>query len=102
VFDTRRSPLIPDVPPIGEEIGVAGYAPTPVWYGFVAPAGTPRDVVEKLNGYFVGAMQSPEVKERLTNLGAAPISVTNEQFTADLKAEQDKSVQLAKRLGTAK
>jgi len=102
VFDTRRSPLIPDVPPIGEEIGVAGYVPTPVWYGFVAPAGTPRDVVEKLNGYFVGAMGSPEVKERLTNLGAAPISVTNEQFTADLKAEQDKSIQLAKRLGTAK
>lgn len=102
VFDTRRSPLIPDVPPIGEEINAPGYVPTPVWYGFVAPAGTPRDVVQTLNGLFHGAMQTPEVKERLTGLGAQPINPTNEQFTAELKAELDKSVQLAKRLGTAK
>ncbi len=101
VFDTRRSPLIPDVPAIGEELGVAGYVPTPVWYGFVAPAGTSRDVVQALNGLIVGAMQSPEVKERLAGLGAQPISVTNEQFTADLKAEREKATQLAKRLGIA-
>jgi tripartite-type tricarboxylate transporter receptor subunit TctC len=101
VFDTRRSPLIPDVPPIGEEISAPGYVPTPVWYGFVAPAGTPRDVVETLNGLFNSAMQSTEVKERLTSLGAQPINPSNEQFSADLKAELEKSVQLAKRLGTA-
>jgi len=85
VFDTRRSSLIPDVPAIGEEIGVAGYVPTPVWYGFVAPVGTP-----------------PEVKDKLAGLGAQPISVNNAQFTADLKAEVEKSTQLAKKLGTAK
>lgn len=102
VFDTRRSSIIPDVPAIGEELGVAGYVPTPVWYGFVAPAGTPRDVADTLNGYFTSAMQSPEVKEKLAGLGAQPISVTNAQFTADLKAEVEKSTQLAKRLGTAK
>jgi tripartite-type tricarboxylate transporter receptor subunit TctC len=81
---------------------VAGYVPTPVWYGFVAPAGTPPAVVDALNGYFVSAMQSPEVKEKLAALGAQGISVTNAQFTADLKAEYEKSTQLAKRLGTAK
>ena len=102
VFDTRRSPLIPDVPAINEEIKVAGYVPTPVWYGFVAPAGTPKDVAETLHNLFVGAMQTNEVKERLAGMGAQPISATNEQFTADLKAELEKSLQLAKRLGTAK
>jgi tripartite-type tricarboxylate transporter receptor subunit TctC len=102
VFDTRRSPLIPDVPAMNEELKVAGYVPTPVWYGFVAPAGTPRDVADALNKLFVGAMETPEVKERLSGMGAQPISVTNDQFTADLRAEQEKSIQLAKRLGVAK
>lgn len=102
VFDTRRSPLIPDVPAINEEIKVAGYVPTPVWYGFVAPAGTPKDVAETLHNLFVGAMQTNEVKERLAGMGAQPISATNDQFTADLKAELEKSLQLAKRLGAAK
>lgn len=102
VFDTRRSPLLPDVPPIAEELGVSGYVPTPVWYGFVAPAGTPREAVEALNGLIQGAMKSSEVKERLAALGAQPINPTNEQFTADLKAELEKAAQLAKRLGGVK
>jgi tripartite-type tricarboxylate transporter receptor subunit TctC len=102
VFDTRRSPLIPDVPAMNEELKMAGYVPTPVWYGFVAPAGTPKDVADALHKLFVGAMDSAEVRERLTGMGAQPSVVTNEQFTADLRAEMDKSAQLAKRLGTAK
>ena len=102
VFDSRRSPLIPDVPTMNEELRIAGYVPTPVWYGFVAPAGTPKEVADALNKLFVGAMETSEVKERLTGMGAQPISVTNDQFTADLKAEQDKSAQLAKRLAPAK
>jgi tripartite-type tricarboxylate transporter receptor subunit TctC len=102
VFDTRRSPLIPDVPAVNEELKVAGYVPTPVWYGFVAPAGTPKDVVDTLHALFTGAMQTTEVRDRLTGMGAQPINPTNEQFAADLKAELEKSVQLAKRLGTAK
>ncbi len=102
LFDTRRSPLLPEVPLMGEELGVPGYTPTPVWYGFMAPAGTPREVVETLNGLFHGAMQSPEVRDRLVGLGAQPISPTNEQFTAELKAEVEKAAKLAKMLGTAK
>ena len=101
VFDTRPSPLIPDVPAIGQALSLPGYVPTPVWYGFVAPAGTPKDVLNALHGLVVGAMQSNEVKERLTGLGAEAINVTNEQFTADLKAEHQKATQLAKKLGIA-
>ena len=102
VFDTQRSPLLPDAPPIGEEVRVAGYTPTPVWYGFVAPAGTPRDAVAALSNLIQGAMRSNEVKERLTGLGAQPISPTVEQFIDDMKAEFEKSGALARRLGIAK
>ena len=102
VFDTQRSPLLPEVPPMGEELRVAGYTPTPVWYGFLAPAGTPREAVATLNELIQGAMRSNEVKERLTGLGAQPISRTNEQFEAEMKSELEKAGQLAKKLGTYK
>ena len=102
LFDTQRSSIFPEIPLMGEEVAVAGYTPTPVWYAFMAPAGTPREVVATLNGYFHAAMQSPEVKERLTGLGAQPSTPTNEQFSADLKAEFEKAARVAKMLGTAR
>ena len=102
VFDTQRSPLLPEVPPMADEVRVAGYTPTPVWYGFLAPAGTPREAVSTLNELIQGAMRSNEVKERLTGLGAQPISRTNEQFEAEMKNELEKAGQLAKKLGTFK
>jgi tripartite-type tricarboxylate transporter receptor subunit TctC len=94
--------LIPDVAPMAEQLGIAGYVPTPVWYGFVTPAGTPRAVVDALNGHLQGVMQLPDVKERLTGLGAQQISTVGERFTAELKAETEKATQLARRLGTAR
>ena len=79
-----------------------GYTPTPVWYGFLAPAGTPKEAVATLNALVQGAMRSKEVLERLTGLGAQPISPTNEQFEADMKSELEKAGQLARKLGTFK
>jgi tripartite-type tricarboxylate transporter receptor subunit TctC len=102
LFDTQRSPIFPEIPLMGEELGVPGYTPTPVWYGFMAPAGTPREAISTLNGLFQGAMQLAEVRERLTALGAQPNTPTNEQFSAELKAEFEKAAKVAKMLGTAK
>jgi tripartite-type tricarboxylate transporter receptor subunit TctC len=102
VFDTQRSSQLPDTPPINDEVRVAGYTPTPVWYGFVAPVGTPKDALAILNELIVGAMRSGEVKERLSALGAQAISRTNDQFEAEMKSELEKAGQLAKRLGTFK
>ncbi len=98
VFDTRRTPLLPDVFPIAEELRIPGYVPTPVWYGFVAPAGTPREAVDVLKRLIEGAMQTAEVKERMSGLGAQVINPTNEQFMADLKSESEKASQLARKL----
>ncbi len=102
VFNTHRSPLLPNVPALSEEVVVAGYLPTPVWYGFVAPAKTPRDVLATLNGMIQNAMQTPEVKARLVTLGAEQISVASEQFAADLKSEYEKASLLAKKMGMYK
>ncbi|WP_418314721.1 Bug family tripartite tricarboxylate transporter substrate binding protein [Piscinibacter sakaiensis] len=102
VLDNQRSQLLPDVPAITEGGGIPGYVPTPVWYAFVAPAKTPEAVINVLNGYITTAMASPDVKTKLAGLGATPVSVTNAQFAADLKAEYEKAGALAKKLGSYK
>ena len=100
VFDTQRSPSLPNVPAVTEEVHARGYVPTPVWYGFVAPAGTPAPIVATLSKMINAAMDTEEVKVRLATLGARRINVSNEQFAADLKAEFEAAHALAKRLGT--
>ena len=102
VMDTRRSALLPDVPAITEQVTVAGYVPTPVWYGFVAPAKTPPEITAALATMINNAMDTPDVKTRLVGLGAQRISVSNPQFAADLKNEYEKAGALAKKLGTFK
>lgn len=102
VFDTRRSQLLPDVPAVSEEISVPGYVPTPVWYGFVAPANTPPQIISTLSGWINNAMSAPDVKAKLVTLGAQPLSVGSEQFAADIRNEYEKAGALAKKLGTAK
>jgi len=102
VFDTHRSPQLPDVPAMSDEFSSPNYVPTPVWYGFVAPANTPPAVVASLQTMIQNAMLAPEVKTRLVTLGAQPINVTNEKFAADIKDEYEKAGILAKKLGTAK
>ena len=102
VFDTARSALLPDLPAITEEVAVPGYVPSPVWYGFVAPAKTPREVVAVLSGLIQAAMDTPEAKTRLTAMGAQRIHVSNEQFSTDIRNEYDKAGALARKLGTFK
>ena len=102
VLDTRRSQALPGVPAVSEEVNIPGYVPTPVWYGFVAPAKTPREVIASLNTMIQNAMQTPEVKARLVVLGAQQINVGAEQFAADIRSEYEKAGQLARKLGTYK
>ena len=102
VFDTARSALLPDLPAITEEVAVPGYVPSPVWYGFVAPARTPREVLAVLSNLIQAAMDTPEAKTRLTAMGAQRIHVSNEQFSIDLRNEYDKAGALARKLGTFK
>lgn len=102
IFDTKRSPQMPDVPSMSEEVNVPGYVPTPVWYGFVAPAKTPPEVIAVLSGLIQNAMAAPEVRARLVTLGAQITSADSAEFAAQIRGEYEKSSALAKKLGNVK
>jgi tripartite-type tricarboxylate transporter receptor subunit TctC len=102
VLDGHRSALLPDVPAITEEPMAEAYSPTPVWYGFVAPAKTPPAVVQTLAGMIADAMKSSELQAKLQAQGAQAVTVSNEQFAIDLKSEYEKASALPRRLGVTK
>jgi tripartite-type tricarboxylate transporter receptor subunit TctC len=77
--------LLPEAPTIAES-GLPGYE-AGSWYGILAPAGTPRDIVMKLNAEIVKALKQLEVRERLANEGAEAIGGTPEEFAVHIKAE---------------
>jgi tripartite-type tricarboxylate transporter receptor subunit TctC len=85
VTSGRRFELLPDVPTIAEA-GVPGYESV-AWYGLFAPAGTPPDVVRRLNVETVAVLQMPDVRRRLTESGVLPTSSSPEAFTSYIATE---------------
>ena len=85
VTSARRVSLMPDLPTIAES-GFPGYEMV-LWVGLFAPAGTPREVVSKLEGEVVRATQAPEVRQRMSALGVEPLGSTAEQATARIRDE---------------
>jgi tripartite-type tricarboxylate transporter receptor subunit TctC len=81
----ERSKLMPDVPTIAEA-GVPGYEVIS-WFGFLAPAGTPRPIVQKLHAEMAKSLTLPDVRERLANVGLEIIASTPEQMRAFVKAD---------------
>jgi tripartite-type tricarboxylate transporter receptor subunit TctC len=88
VSTATRSPEMPEVPTIAEA-GVPGYEAT-VWIGMLAPAGTPREIIARLNGEIGRLVRTEEMKKLLTPTGMQPDPDTPEQFGAFLKADYDK------------
>ncbi|MDM0043490.1 tripartite tricarboxylate transporter substrate binding protein [Variovorax dokdonensis] len=84
VTTPTRSPMLPDVPPVADTI--KGFS-IDTWWGLVAPAGTPKDVLDRLSKAFVDALHSPQTKQRFESLLAEPVGNTPEQFGAFMKAE---------------
>ncbi|HEY0335905.1 MAG TPA: tripartite tricarboxylate transporter substrate binding protein [Burkholderiales bacterium] len=81
----ERSKLMPDVPTIAEA-GVPGYEVIS-WFGFLAPAGTPRPIVQKLHAEMAKSLSLPDVRERLGNVGLEIVASTPEQMRAFVKAD---------------
>ncbi|MDB5905773.1 MAG: protein bugT-like protein [Betaproteobacteria bacterium] len=94
VSTARRSPVMPDVPTVAES-GLPGFEVS-VWFAVLAPAATPREIVERLNGILVKALQSPDVRERLSSQGAEPIGDTPADFTAVMKRDLAKWAKVVK------
>ena len=96
VTTASRSALLPDVPAIAETF--KGFE-IDTWWGLVAPAGTPLEVVAKLNAAFVAALNSPEAKTRFAALMAEPVASSPEQFAAFMKSELAKYEKVVKASG---
>ncbi len=84
VTTAKRSPALPDLPAVGE--AVPGYD-SAVWYGVVAPAGTPREIVAKLNTEILRVLAAPDFRQRITTEAVRPIGSTPEQLGDYIKSE---------------
>lgn len=85
VSSPERIPVLPDLPTVAES-GYPGFE-ADQWYGIVAPAGTPKEIVQKLNAEINKAMLSPQVAARLEQEGAVAISTTPEAYGALIRSE---------------
>ena len=85
VSPAKRSPAAPDLPTIAES-GVPGYD-SGAWFGLLAPAGTPKAIVDKLAIETVRILKLPDVNRRISELGAEPVGGTPQQFSALIKSE---------------
>lgn len=94
VLTPNRTPILPDVPTIAES-GFPGFEAS-VWYGFVAPAATPKAVVARLHAEVQKALQTREVRERMTSVGGEVILGSAEQFGALIRSERQRYEKLVR------
>jgi tripartite-type tricarboxylate transporter receptor subunit TctC len=79
----QRWPMLPDVPTVAEAAGLERFdAADSQWTGVLAPAGTPKPIVDKLYGDFAEVLMSPEVQRRMADVGFIPVASTPDDFTA--------------------
>ena len=97
ITSPKRSRFAPEVPTIAES-GFPGYA-VEFWMGVLAPAGTPQDIVNKLNGEIVKILQTPETRDRFHGQGFEIFTSTPQEFAAYLKAETAKWTKVARESG---
>ena len=88
VASSRRSPVLPELPTMSEG-GLTGFA-ADSWFGIMAPAGTPRDVIAKLNADIVKALDSVEVKDIITKQGGEVMGSTPAQMAAQIRGDREK------------
>jgi tripartite-type tricarboxylate transporter receptor subunit TctC len=97
VTGSKRAPAAPDVPTISES-GLKGYVIEP-WFGVVAPAGVPREIVAKLNTAIVASLRAADVMQRLNALGYEPIGGSADDFAATIRTDIAKYAEIVKRAG---
>ena len=90
----KRSPAAPDIPTMAES-GLPGFE-VASWYGLLAPAGTPREIITRLHAEVVKAVASPEVRERFQSFGAEPVGSSPEEFATQIKNDIAKWAKVAK------
>ena len=94
VTTSKRSPALPDVPTL-DEAGLKGFD-LGTWFGILAPAGTPKDIVTRLNTELVKIIQSPDFRKKMEDIGAEPIGNTPEQMARQIRDDTDRFAKLVK------
>jgi tripartite-type tricarboxylate transporter receptor subunit TctC len=97
VTTAKRSALAPELPTIAET-GLAGFDIN-TWFGLFVPAGTPREIVERLHGEFTRALALPDIREKLVALGAEPVGSRPDEFATYIRAEAEKYARVIKASG---
>ena len=97
ITSSKRSALAPDLPTMAES-GFPGFEAVP-WFGLLAPAGTAKDVVDKLHGETVKALALPEVRKKFDELGLTPIGGTPDELAAVIKKETPEWAKVIKDAG---
>jgi tripartite-type tricarboxylate transporter receptor subunit TctC len=97
VTSAKRSPIFPDLPTVAE-VALPGYEAV-LHYGIVAPAGTPRPIIDKLGAALRAAVTSDELRSRLADDGAEPLASTPEEYAADIDREETKWSAIVKTSG---
>jgi len=93
----KRSPLAPDIPTM-DEAGVPGYEAS-IWNGMLAPTGTPKAIVNRLNQAIVEILKSPQAAERYANVGAEIRYNSPEEFASLIRTEMAKWAKVIKAAG---
>jgi tripartite-type tricarboxylate transporter receptor subunit TctC len=96
VTGPKRSPVFPDLPTVAETL--PGFEAV-LHYGIVAPAGTPKPIIDKLNAALREAVAAPDTKERMAADGTEPLASTPEEYAADIDKEETKWSAIVKKSG---
>jgi tripartite-type tricarboxylate transporter receptor subunit TctC len=97
VTTAARTPFLPDLPTISES-ALPGYDVS-VWYGMLAPAGTPKAIVARLNAEIVKALQTPDLKDRFAKMGSTATSSTPAEFDAFIKRDYERWARVIRNAG---
>jgi tripartite-type tricarboxylate transporter receptor subunit TctC len=99
VTATKRSPALPDVPTIGEA-GVPGYESLS-WSGIAVPAGTPKEIIARLNREIAAILALPDIREKFAQAGADAVGGSPQQFSDHIRSEREKWSKLIRERGIA-
>ena len=95
VSTAKRTAAMPDVPPLAETAELPGYD-VAAWIGYAAPAGTPREITARLSSEIQKALQTPEMKERMANIGLDAVWSTPQEMASFMRREQERYAKIIK------
>ena len=99
VTGAKRSDVLPELPTVAEA-GVPGYEAVQ-WYGLLAPAQTPKEIITRLHGVMTAALQAPSIREKMAVDGVQPVGSTPDEFARFLRAETDQWGKVVRAAGIA-